>query len=117
MIEDILNDTAEEVDKERALKEVTEATVKDKDKVVENAKEWTRAAERARKLAEQKVGETEIKQGGTELKLVEAKSLNSANIKEITELKVALEASEDKWYNTGFVDAENFVEPIIYQSQ
>nr|POF11146.1 regulatory-associated protein of tor 1 [Quercus suber] len=42
MIEDRLNDTAEEVDKERALKEVTEATVKDKDKVVENAEEWTR---------------------------------------------------------------------------
>ena len=25
--------------------------------------------------------------------------------------------AENKWYNTGFVDAENFVEPIFYQSR
>lgn len=35
----MLKDAAEEVDKERALKEVSEAIVKDKDKVVENAEE------------------------------------------------------------------------------
>lgn len=39
MMEDMLKDAAEEVDKERALKEVSEAIVKDKDKVVENAEE------------------------------------------------------------------------------
>lgn len=39
MMEDMLKDAAEEVDKERALKEVSETIVKDKDKVVENAEE------------------------------------------------------------------------------
>ena len=36
---------------------------------------------------------------------------------EIAELKAALEAREDKWYNVGFVDAKNSTEPIIYQSR
>lgn len=47
MMEDRLKDAAEEVDKEKALKEVAEATVKDKDKAVENVEEQTRVAERA----------------------------------------------------------------------
>lgn len=62
------------------------------------------------------MAETKIKLGGIELKLAEAESLSLAKIKEIAELKVALEATKDKWYNTGFTDAENSVEPIIYQS-
>ena len=53
MMEDRLRDVVEEVDKERALKEVVEATVKDKDKAMENAKDRIRATERARALAEQ----------------------------------------------------------------
>lgn len=36
-----------ETDKERALKEVAEATVKDKEKAVENAEERIRASKRA----------------------------------------------------------------------
>ena len=117
MIEDKLRDAAKEVDKEKALKEVVEATVKDKDKAVKNAEERIRAAERARALAEQRVGGLEVKLRGTELKLAEAESLNSASAKEIVELKAALEASEDKWFNTGFADAENSIELIIYQSR
>ena len=113
MIEDKLRDAA----KEKALKEVVEATVKDKDKAVKNAEERIRVAERARALAEQRVGGLEVKLRGTELKLAETESLNSASAKEIAELKVALEASEDKWFNTGFADAENSIEPIIYQSR
>lgn len=117
MMEVKLRDAAEETDKERALKEVAKATVKDKDKVVENAKEWIRVAERAQAFIEQRVEELEVKLGGTELKLSEAESLNSASAKLIAELKAALEADEDKWYNTGFTDAKNSVEPIIYQSR
>ena len=113
MIEDKLRDAA----KEKALKEVVEATVKDKDKAVKNAEERIRAAESARALAEQRVGGLEVKLRGTELKLAEAKSLNSASAKEIAELKAALEASEDKWYNTSFADVENSIELIIYQSR
>ena len=39
-----------------------------------------------------------------------------AQVDEITDLKVALEACEDKWYNAGFVEVENSVEPIVYQA-
>lgn len=113
MIEDKLRDAAKEVDKEKALKEVVEATVKDKDKAVKNAEERIRAAERARALAEQRVGGLKVKLRGMELKLAEAESLNSAGAKEIA----ALEASEEKWFNTGFADAENSIELIIYQSR
>lgn len=73
-----------------------------------------RAVEQARTLARQKVAEMEIKLGGTKLKLAEIESLNSANVKEIVELKAALEASENQWYNTGFVNAENSKELVIY---
>lgn len=57
------------------------------------------------------------KLGGMELKLAEAKSLSLAQVNETAELKVALEVAEDKRYNTGFVDAENSVQPIIFQSR
>ena len=50
-----------------------------------------------------------------ELKLAEMESLSLVKATEIAELKVALAAAEDKWYNAGFTDVENFVEPIIYQ--
>ena len=59
----------------------------------------------------------EAKLGGIELKLVKAESLNLAQVDEIANLKAALEACENKWYNEGFADAENSVEPIIHQAQ
>ena len=65
IIEDRLKDAVEEADRERALKEVAEATVRDKRKAVEDAEERMRAAERA-------LMETDKKLGGTELKLAKA---------------------------------------------
>ena len=32
-------------------------------------------------------------------------------------MKTALEACKEKWYNEGFADAENSVEPVVYQAQ
>ena len=55
--------------------------------------------------------------GGMELKLAEVESLNLAQADEIADLRVALEAWEEKWYNEGFVDAENSMEPIVHQAQ
>ena len=57
----------------------------------------------------------DVKLKGTKLKLVEAESLNLAQADEITNLKAAVEACEEKWYNEGFVDAENSVEPVVHQ--
>ena len=117
MMEDRLKDATEEADKERALKEVAEATVKDKEKVMENVEEQIRAVEKAWTLTEQRVEELEVKLRGMELKLAKVESLNSSIAKEIVELKTALKTNKDKWYNTGFADAKNSVEPIIYQSR
>ena len=54
--------------------------------------------------------------GGTELKLAEAESLNTAQAKDLTDLKAALEACENKWYNEGFADAVNSTEPVVRQT-
>ena len=51
------------------------------------------------------------------MKLAEAISLNTSQAKKLTDLKVALEACEQKWYNEGFADAEQSVEPIVAQAR
>ena len=68
-------------------------------------------------MAEKKLAKMEAKLGHIELKLVEAKSLNLAEVDEIADLKAALEACEEKWSNEGFSNVENFVEPIVNQSR
>lgn len=55
----------------------------------------------------------DVKLGGTERKLAEVKILNLAQANEIAELKAALEACENKWYNADFADVENSVEPNL----
>lgn len=52
-----------------------------------------------------------------ELWLADGESLNSVKYKEIIELKVTLEACEDKWYNAGFANVKKSVEPIMFQSR
>lgn len=47
MVEDRLKEAAEDADRERALKDITVATKKDKDKATEDAKRRAREAERA----------------------------------------------------------------------
>ena len=54
---------------------------------------------------------------GVELKLVEATSLNLAQADQIADLKSALEACENKWYDEGFADAEKSVEPVVHQAR
>ena len=50
-MEDWLRGVANEADKEKALKYVAEAAVKEKDTAAENAEERARTAERAQALA------------------------------------------------------------------
>ena len=63
------------------------------------------------------MAEVKAKLGGIELKLVKAESLTLAQANEIADLKAALDASEERGYNLGFVDAENFMEPIVHQAR
>ena len=48
--------------------------------------------------------------------MAEAQSLNTTLAEELADLKAALEACENKWYNEGFADAENSAEPIVRQA-
>ena len=54
-----------------------------------------------------------VKLGETELKLAKAASMTSTQAEELADLKAALEACENKWYNEGFPDAKNSAEPVI----
>ena len=78
MLKDLLKEVTEDVDRERALKDVAVAMAKDKNKAAEDAKRRAREAERARALAEESLIETGEKLGVMELKLTEAESLNLA---------------------------------------
>ena len=116
-MEDRLKSAVEEADKKKALKEVAKVTVKEKSTIVENAKKRARVAKRAQALVEQNLAKVTAKLKEVELRLAGAESLNLAKDKEITELKATVEVSEDKWYNTGFTDAENLAKPVMFQSQ
>ena len=57
------------------------------------------------------------KQNETKVKLVEAISLNTSNAEELADLRTALAACEQKWYNEGFADTEKFAEPVVAQAR
>ena len=91
-------------------------TVKEKMKAADTAEKKATIVEKNRALAEKRSAELLAKQNETDVKLVEAISLNTAQAEELADLRVALEACKEKWYNEGSVDAENFVEPIVNQA-
>lgn len=112
-----MKELAEDADREKALKDMAEVTVKEKTKVVATTEKKTVASKKAKAAAEKRFSELEVKLGETELKLVEATSLNTAWAKELVDLRVALEAYENKWYNKGFAYAESFVESVIQEAR
>ena len=57
------------------------------------------ATKKARAMTEKRSAELLAKQNKTDLKLAEAVSLNTAQAEELADLKAALEAYEEKWYN------------------
>lgn len=105
LMEDRLKDVAEEVDKEKALKDVTEATVKEKTTAAKNVKARAWEAKRAQSQVDQQRAKAETKLGEVELRVASVESIITARDKEIAELKVALEESENKYYDMGFNDA------------
>ena len=117
IINERLKELVEDAEQEKALKDVATATAKEKGKAAEAAKKKAQSSEKARLVAERNLAEAEERLGGVELKLAKAASLNLAQVDEIANLKAALKACKTKWYNVGFMDAENFVEPIVHQAQ
>ena len=90
VIDEQLKETAEDAEREKALKEVVVATAKDMSRAAEVTKKKARASEKAWILAKKKLTKMDMKLGGTELKLVKAESLNLAQADDIVDLKVTL---------------------------
>lgn len=117
ILEGQLKGAVEEADKERALKEVSESTLREQVADLAIAKRRSMEAERARAAADKRVADLEGKLGDAKVKLAQAESFISARHKKITDLKVVVVQSKDKFHNMGFTNAENFSEPIMLESQ
>lgn len=63
MVEDSLKDATKEADREKDLKDVVEATVKDKGKAIKDVEKRAREAKKAQALTEQKLTEMDVKLG------------------------------------------------------
>ena len=112
-----MKELAKDAEREKAMKDVVKATSKEKAKATMTAEKKVAAFKKARVSAKKKSSELEAKLGEVELKLAEATSLNTAQVEEVADLKAALEACENKWYNEGFTDEENSVEPVINEAR
>ena len=108
---------AEDAKWEKALKDVAEATVKEKTKAAPTTEKKAVVSEKAKMSTEKNSSELEAKLGVIELKLVEVLSLNTVQAEELADLKAALEACQNKCYNEGFADAENLIEPVIQEAR
>ena len=73
-------------------------------------------AEKSRASVEKRSAKLVARQNETEVKLAEAASLNSTLSEEVANLRAALEACENKWYDEGFADAEKGMEPAVMQA-
>ena len=112
-----MKELSEDSAREKAARETVVKTAKEKIKATDTAEKKAAAAEKARALAEKRSTKLLAKQNETNVKLAEEISLNTAQAKELADLRAALEACEEKWYNEGFADAENFVEPVVNQAR
>ena len=108
---------AKEADWEKEARETATKTIKEKIKAAETIEEKAVVAEKNRALAKKRFMELLAKQNKTNVKLAEVISLNTAQAEELADLKAALEAYEEKWYNEGFAEAENSTEPVVNQAQ
>lgn len=91
-----LKEATEDVNWDRALKDIAVAMANEKGEAVAVVKQKAKDSEKARALAEKRLTKLDVKLGDTELKLAEAESLNLAQADEIVDLKVALEACRDQ---------------------
>ena len=90
-------DLVEEVDRARGARESAAKTAKEKLKAADSAEKKVVAAEKNRALAEERCAELLAKQNETNVKLVEAISLNTSQAEKLTDLRAALEVCEQKW--------------------
>ena len=110
-------DLTEEVNREKGARESAAKTAKEKLKVAESAEKKAAAAKKNGALAEKRCSELLAKQNETDVKLAEAISLTTSQAEELTDLRAALKACEQKWYNEGFADTEKSAEPMVSQAR
>ena len=92
-------DLSEEADQEREAWETAVKIAKEKMKAADTTEKKAAAAEKNKALAEKRSAELLAKQNETDAKLTEVISLNTSQAEELADLRAALEACEEKWYN------------------
>ena len=112
-----VKELVEDAERERALKDAMKVASKERVKITTTAEKKAVTSEKAKALAEKRLVNLEAKVGETELKLAEAKIMNTVQAEELANLRAALEGCGSKWYNEGLADAENSVEPIINEAR
>lgn len=112
-----LKEAAEAINRAKEMKAAPKTTAKEKEEVANASERKAIDAEKAPQLTENKLRAMVTKLEKIELKLAKENSLNLAQANQISGLKDALEACEDKWYNAGFTEAANSVEPTIHQAR
>ena len=112
-----MKELVEDVECRKALKDVVESVSKERVKIAATAAKKVTTSEKAKVMVEKRFADMEVKMGEIELKLAKAVSLNSLRAEELVDLRAALEGCESKWYNEGFVDAKNLVEPVINEAR
>ena len=108
---------AEEADRERETWETAVKTAKEKIKAADITEKKAAAAEMNGALVGKRSAELLAKQNETDVKLAKTISLNTAQAEELADLRAALEACEEKWYNKGFTNAENSTKPVVNQAR
>ena len=108
---------AKEADREREARETAVKIAKEKIKEADIAEKKAATAEKNRAMTEKRSAKLLATQNEIDVKLAEAISLNMAQAEELADLRPALEACEEKWYNEGFADVENSSEPVVNQAR
>ena len=83
---------AKEADQEKEARETVIRTAKEKTKATNTAEKKAAATDKNRALAKKRPAKLLAKQNETDVKLAEEISLNTAQAKELADLRVALEA-------------------------
>ena len=117
VLDDRLKVVLEEVDKEKALKQVVESDLSEKVTELATVEQRLALTERSRGLSEQKAGELQYKLGATETKLAQAESLVSARNQELAYLNGTMKRSEQTFYNMGFTNAENSCSKVVFYAR
>ena len=111
MLEGRLKSVVEEAKMEKALKEVSKATLRDQIAALSTAEKRAIEVENTHASAEKRVAKLERKLVDIEVKLAQVESVNFVREKEVFDLKTTVEESENKFYDMGLLMSRTQVSP------